>query len=85
MLNPKAAAVYLTLAPQFLNPVQPLLGQMLWLRVAHVVVGGGWLAIWAVTVHGIHRRVGLSRFRARLNALGGAVMIGLGVRTAATQ
>lgn len=85
VLNPKAAAVYLTLAPQFLDAGRPLTQQLVELWIAHAVVAGGWLFVWAGTVTVLRRRFDLSRFRRRLTALGGAVMIGLGVRAAVTR
>jgi threonine/homoserine/homoserine lactone efflux protein len=41
VLNPKAAAGYLTVAPQFLVAGSPLLVQMLELCAAHVTVAAG--------------------------------------------
>ncbi len=85
VFNPKAAAVYLTLAPQFLDPRNPVAKQVVELWVAHAVVGGGWLLMWGVAVRGLHRRLDLYRHRRRLTAMTGVVMIGLGLRTATVR
>lgn len=82
VLNPKAAAVYLTLAPQFLDPSSPLAPQLLLLWAAHSVVAGGWLVVWGAVVVKLRRRVDVRRFRRRSTGLGGVVMVALGVRTA---
>ncbi|ADG77252.1 Lysine exporter protein (LYSE/YGGA) OS=Tsukamurella paurometabola (strain ATCC 8368 / DSM /CCUG 35730 / CIP 100753 / JCM 10117 / KCTC 9821 / NBRC 16120/ NCIMB 702349 / NCTC 13040) OX=521096 GN=Tpau_0614 PE=4 SV=1 [Tsukamurella paurometabola] len=85
VLNPKAAAVYLTLAPQFLDPGVPVAPQLLWLWMAHAVVAAGWLLVWGGVVTAIRRRVDLRRFRRRITGFGGVVMVGLGVRSAVAR
>jgi threonine/homoserine/homoserine lactone efflux protein len=87
VLNPKAAAVYLTLAPQFL-PATPtsetvLLGQMLVLATAHVVVAVGWLLCWTAVVGRARAVVRSPRFRQVIDRVTGSVLILLGIRTAA--
>lgn len=81
VLNPKAAAVYLTVAPQFLHAGIPLLPQMLELCVAHIVVAGGWLLIWTTVVHLSHRTVRSPLFRRVMDRVTGVVLVGLGLRT----
>lgn len=85
VLNPKAAAVYLTLAPQFVGAGAGVLGQMLVLAAAHVVVAVGWLLCWTVLV-GAARGVVRSRwFRSAVGYVTGVVLVALGVRTAVTS
>jgi threonine/homoserine/homoserine lactone efflux protein len=85
VLNPKAAAVYLTLAPQFLGAGSGVLGQMLVLAAAHVAVAVGWLLCWTVLV-GAARGVVRSRwFRSAVGYVTGVVLVALGVRTAVTS
>jgi threonine/homoserine/homoserine lactone efflux protein len=85
VLNPKAAAVYLTLAPQFVGAGAGVLGQMLVLAGAHVVVAVGWLLCWTVLV-GAARGVVRSRwFRSAVGYVTGVVLVALGVRTAVTS
>lgn len=80
VLNPKAAAVYLTVAPQFLHAGAPLLPQMLELCVAHIVVAAGWLLIWTTVVHLSRRTVRSPRFRHVMDRVTGVVLVGLGLR-----
>jgi threonine/homoserine/homoserine lactone efflux protein len=85
VLNPKAAAVYLTLAPQFLHRGQPVLPQMLQLVAAHVAVAGGWLLVWTQIVGGARRVVRSEPFRRVMDRVTGSVLVGLGVRTAVAR
>jgi threonine/homoserine/homoserine lactone efflux protein len=81
VLNPKAAAVYLTVAPQFLHAGSPLLPQMLELCVAHIIVAAGWLLIWTTVVHLSRRTVRSPLFRRIMDRVSGVVLVGLGLRT----
>jgi threonine/homoserine/homoserine lactone efflux protein len=81
VLNPKAAAVYLTVAPQFLHAGSPLLPQMLELCVAHIIVAAGWLLIWTTVVHLSRRTVRSPLFRRVMDRVSGVVLVGLGLRT----
>ncbi|HEV3361371.1 MAG TPA: LysE family translocator [Pseudonocardiaceae bacterium] len=81
VLNPKAAAVYLTVAPQFLHAGAPLLPQMLELCLAHIVVAAGWLIIWTTIVHLSRRTVRSPSFRRVMDRITGVVLVGLGLRT----
>ena len=86
VLNPKAASVYLTLAPQFIPAGKPILPVMWELCAAHLVVAGGWLLVWTavvnVSVTVSRRTLRSARFRRVLDRVSGSVLIGLGVRTA---
>jgi threonine/homoserine/homoserine lactone efflux protein len=84
VLNPKAAAVYLTLAPQFLSTGHRVFAQMLVLAVAHIVVAVGWLLSWTLVVSAARATVRSRRFRALLEQLTGLVLVTMGVRTAVT-
>ncbi|MER5930129.1 LysE family translocator [Streptomyces sp. NPDC002054] len=82
VLNPKAASVYLTLVPQFIEPGRPLPAQVLVLATAHALLIALWLLGWTVLVRrasGVLRRPG---FRAALSRVTAVVLIGLGIRTA---
>jgi threonine/homoserine/homoserine lactone efflux protein len=81
VLNPKAAAVYLTIAPQFLHAGTPLLPQMLELCVAHIIVAAGWLLIWSTVVHLSRRTVRTPKFRRLMDRVSGVVLVALGIRT----
>ncbi|MEU7760886.1 MULTISPECIES: LysE family translocator [Micromonospora] len=82
VLNPKAAAVYLTLAPQFLDPSGPVLAPMLLLATAHAVLHTGWLAGWTAVTGAAARLLRTDRVRRALDRITGAVLVGLGVRSA---
>lgn len=81
VLNPKAAAVYLTVAPQLLHTGSPLLPQMLELCVAHIIVAAGWLLFWTAVVHMSRRTVRSPLFRRVMDRVSGVVLVGLGLRT----
>ena len=84
MLNPKAAAVYLTLAPQFLDPNRSVLIPMLVLATAHAVLHTGWLAGWTAISAAAARLLRTVRVRRALDRLTGAILVGLGIRTVVT-
>lgn len=84
VLNVKAAAVYLTLAPQFVPAQEMSLPPMLALAGVHIVVMAVWLASWAAGVRLAEQRFDFRTWIARIHRLGGAVLIVLGLRTAVT-
>ncbi|MEO3769027.1 LysE family translocator [Micromonospora sp. B9E7] len=84
VLNPKAAAVYLTLAPQFLEPGRPVLVPMLLLVTAHAALATCWLAGWTVVSGAAARLLRTASVRRMLDRLTGVILVGLGVRAAAT-
>lgn len=84
VLNPKAAAVYLTLAPQFLEPGRPVLAPMMLLATAHAALNTCWLAGWTVLSGAAARLLRTGSVRRVLDRLTGMILVGLGVRAAAT-
>lgn len=82
VLNPKAAAIYLTLAPQFLDPDHPVLLSMLTLATAHCVLHTGWLAGWTALSATTTRLLRTARARWALNRVTGTILVGIGARTA---
>ncbi|MGC4749696.1 LysE family translocator [Micromonospora sp. DT201] len=84
VLNPKAAAVYLTLAPQFLEPGRPVLVPMLLLATAHAALHTCWLAGWTVVSGAAARLLRRANVRRVFDRLTGAILLGLGVRAAVT-
>lgn len=78
VLNPKAAAVYLTLAPQFLTAAQVSIWPMLIMASIHVAMMSLWLGIWAGALARSKRLVKSPRFGTYINRIGGAVLIVLG-------
>jgi threonine/homoserine/homoserine lactone efflux protein len=82
VLNPKAASVYLTLAPQFLLPGRPLWVLMAVLVTAHAAVVIGWLGVWIVVSSAGARLLRTDRARRLTNRAGGAILVALGLRSA---
>ncbi|HEY6762906.1 MAG TPA: LysE family translocator [Baekduia sp.] len=77
VLNPRAASVYLTLVPQFIAPGDDVLAATALLAGVHIVMQTTWLALCTLAVARAHRAVG-----GRVEAAAGAVLVGLGLRTA---
>ncbi|MER7445150.1 LysE family translocator [Micromonospora avicenniae] len=82
VLNPKAAAVYLTLAPQFLDPDRPVLAPMLLLATGHAALHTCWLAGWTVLSGAAAKLLRTTTARRLLDRLAGVILVGLGVRSA---
>jgi threonine/homoserine/homoserine lactone efflux protein len=84
VLNPKAAGVYLTLAPQFLSAREAGVGPLLILATAHIAAMACWLGGWSLMLSRARRLTRSRDFRAWVSRAGGIVLVGLGIRTAAT-
>jgi len=82
VLNPKAAAVYLTLVPQFLDPHGAVAGQVAVLAAAHAAVAVTWLTVWTFVVAAARHAISSRWFKAAINRVSGMVLVALGVRTA---
>ncbi|MDO5082630.1 MAG: LysE family translocator [Arachnia propionica] len=83
VLNVKAAAVYLTLAPQFLSASQAGVAAMVQLGAVHILVMVLWLGLWATGLTALSARFDRLAWSRRINQLGGAVLVFLGIRSAA--
>ncbi|MFE3382226.1 LysE family translocator [Streptomyces anulatus] len=84
VLNPKAAAIYLTLAPQFIAPHQSFGGQILTLATAHALLIAFWLAAWTLLIRRASHALQRSRFKRTVARTTSVVLIALGIRSAAT-
>ncbi|MFJ8871555.1 LysE family translocator [Streptomyces sp. NPDC102473] len=84
VLNPKAAAIYLTLVPQFIAPRQSFGGQILLLATAHALLIALWLAVWTLLVRCASRTLQRPRFKRTAARTTAVVLIALGIRSAAT-
>lgn len=84
VLNPKAASVYLTLAPQFLTADQVGVLTMLLLATVHVAVMAVWLTVWTAVLRRARRAARSDRLTTTVNRVGGAILIALGIRTGRT-
>ena len=83
VLNPKPALFYLAFLPQFVKPGDPVLALTALLVAIHIAMGIVWLITWGWLVS----RAGIlgRRWRSRLEAVTGAVLVALGLRLATTS
>lgn len=84
VLNPKAAAIYLTLVPQFVTPQHPLPAQILTLATAHAFLITLWLTAWTLLLARVTRVLRAPRFKRTATRATSAALIALGVRSAVT-
>jgi threonine/homoserine/homoserine lactone efflux protein len=83
LANPKMAAFYLSLLPQFAS-AEGGAGPILALGLVFCLMTFGWLALYSVVVH--RARVVLRRrVRRALDGLSGLVLVGFGTRLALQQ
>jgi len=80
LLNPKAAAIFLTVVPQFIQPGDP------WPRLVAMVfvfdlMVVGWLVLYGHVIVVARARLG-DRLRRGMEAVTGSVLVGLGLRLA---
>jgi threonine/homoserine/homoserine lactone efflux protein len=85
VLNPKVGIFYLAFLPQFIAPGDPPLTRSLLLAGLHIGIGVAWLSALAFGVGRIRPLVESRLWRARLDGVSGAVLIGLGIRLAAER
>ena len=83
VLNLKAASVYLTLAPQFIPAQWVGVTSMLLLAAVHAFVMTLWLGVWSAGLTVLAANFDSQGWRRRIDALGGAVLVFLGVRSIA--
>lgn len=84
VLNPKAASIYLTLIPQFIAPSESVGGQILVLATAHALLIGLWLLLWTIVIRRASPVLRGARSKLITTRITSAVLVGLGIRTAAT-
>ncbi|WP_034260617.1 LysE family translocator [Actinospica robiniae] len=82
VLNPKAASIFLTLVPQFLDVHHELAPQILTLATAQGLLVAAWLTGWTVVLSGANRFLASARAKGRWKRITGCVLIGLGLRSA---
>lgn len=83
VLNVKAATVYLSLGPQFVAADAVGVASLMQLAAVHVMVMVLWLGFWALALKQLATRFDARAWRRRIEALGGIVLVGLGIRAAA--
>ncbi|MFI2415763.1 LysE family translocator [Streptomyces sp. NPDC018947] len=82
VLNPKAASIYLTLVPQFIEADRSFDGQILTLATAHALLIGLWLLVWTVLVQRISRTLHRPRVKRAVARGTAVVLVALGLRAA---
>ncbi len=85
VLNPKAAAIYLTLVPQFLDPHRSFAGQLVLLVSVHATLIAGWLLLWTALITGARRLMDSPRTRTAIARVSALVLLTLGIRSAASR
>ncbi|MGW6929983.1 LysE family translocator [Lentzea sp. NPDC054927] len=80
VLNPKAAAVYLTVAPQFLDSTTFTPANLLVLAGVHIALTTIWLAAGAAALRSLSRQFRRVPWRA-ISGTGGVVLIALGLKS----
>jgi len=84
VLNPKAAGVYLTLLPQFINADRPVVPQIYTLATVHVAVALIYLTLLSHVVAAAGLVLTKPAWRTWMQRVTGTVLIFFGLRTAAT-
>lgn len=82
VLNPKPALFFLSFLPQFVDRHHAVLPQIALLAAIHVLVGLVWLSLYARIVARAQRALTRASIRRRLEAVTGALLLGLGLRVA---
>ena len=83
LANPKMAVFFLSLLPQFVPAGSGSFVGFALLGVIFCAMTFGWLSVYAVVLQRLGSFLGKSRVRRALEAMTGAVLVGLGVRLAA--
>lgn len=82
VFNPKAASMFLTLAPQFIDPHRPFTPQILLLGGALAALVALWLAVWTAILSRTRRAFSKDGFARAVRRCSGAVLVLVGIRTA---
>lgn len=85
LLNPKIGVFYTTFLPQFIADGQSVLGRSLLLTSLHFGIGLAWLSAYGLAVCRAGDVLRRPAVRRALDRFTGAVLIGFGVRLAATR
>ena len=84
-LNPKSIAFFIAFLPQFLSPHAPVLPQMVVLGGTFLVLATVNAAAYALLAGGARRAVSRPAVLKSVNRIGGGLLIGAGVMTAAMR
>jgi threonine/homoserine/homoserine lactone efflux protein len=84
-LNPKSIAFFVAFVPQFLTPAAPLLPQMLVLGTSFVTLAAVNAALFALAAGSLRPWVRRPSVLRTINRIGGSLLIGAGLATAALR
>ena len=84
-LNPKSIAFFVAFLPQFIDPRQPLPGQLLLLGCTFLILATVNAALYAIFAGQFSASIRRTRVRKWFNRLGGSALIGAGIVTAGLQ
>ena len=85
LLNPKGIAFFIAFTPQFLDPAAPLLPQLVIMEATFVTLGVANAAAYAWLASSARDRIRRPAALRTINRLGGTVLIGAGLATAAIK
>jgi threonine/homoserine/homoserine lactone efflux protein len=80
--NPKLGVFFVTFLPQFVDPLQQLLPQLLLLGLVFALIGLVWMNVYGLLIARIRDFITAPRVRQWMDRVTGTVLIGLGVRLA---
>jgi threonine/homoserine/homoserine lactone efflux protein len=80
--NPKMAAFFLSLLPQFVPAAASSFAALLPLGLVFCLMTFGWLTLYAVVLHRLGPIMERPRVRRALDAVSGTVLVALGIRVA---
>lgn len=84
-LNPKGIAFFIAFAPQFLDPAAPLLPQLAIMEATFVTLAMVNVGLYAILASSARDRIRRPTTLRLINRIGGSVLIGAGVATAAIR
>lgn len=85
VLNPKSIAFFVAFVPQFLTPTAPLSAQVPVLVVTFVSLAAASSFAYAMAAGTLRERIREPRIMRAINRIGGSVLIGAGIATAALR
>jgi threonine/homoserine/homoserine lactone efflux protein len=81
--NPKMAAFFASLLPQFVSPGEATLSSLLFLGSVFIATTFVWLTVYVLAVHRVRRLLQRPSIYRTMQGLTGTALIGLGMRVAA--
>jgi threonine/homoserine/homoserine lactone efflux protein len=82
LANPKMAAFFLSLLPQFVPAEAGSFAALMPLGLVFCLMTFGWLSLYAMAMHRLSRIMQRSRVRRALDAGSGTILVALGIRVA---